>query len=504
MKALKFFVLSVLGMIVFAACQKQLNFDLNEQSEGTLKVQSNMDCLGDSVSGNYKKDIPLTELNYIDVQTNITKVGRYLIYSDTINGCYFRGEGTFSTTGSNTARLTGFGMPVDTGLKTFKITYDANPGSCFVDIYFSPSINSTDAVFTLGGQPNTCTGVVLGPSPYYPGLPMTAGNTAAIDITVITPGNYSITTQLINGIQFEASGYLSIIDTKIVLTATGTPINGNVTEYFPIQFGGNECGLSITFGAAVSPSTFTLGGAAGCDAMAYGTYTEGIPVNQTNYATVSVDVPSTGLGYYYITTNSVNGISFSGSGVFTSPGVQTVTLYTFGTPLNAGPTPVVYAIDPGVGGTGTCNLNVLINGDYIVGTFDGQVRYFNLGNAVDPTASAGFVGAASPNTLSIDGNTFLSVDNPSIRIFFNNVITITDNTTYISSTLPSNRQLTCTFTDQNGNLFVGGSDPAEPFTLNIIAIQGRCTGTFSGVLKYNGGAQTVNVTNGAFDVHFRP
>jgi hypothetical protein len=503
MKALKFLFFSFLCAIILTACQKQLYFDLNEQSIGTLKVQSNLDCLGDSVSGIFKKDIPLTELNYIDVQTNITKVGRYLIYSDTVNGCYFRGEGTFSTTGTNTARLTGVGMPIDTGVKTFKITYDANPGDCFVDIYFSPSINTTDAVFTLGGQPNTCTGVVLGPSPYYPGLPMTAGNTAAIDVTVLTPGNYSITTQVINGIKFEASGFLNTTDTKIVLTASGIPINGNVTEYYPIRFGGNECGLSLTFGPAVSPSTFTLGGTSGCDAMAYGTYTEGIPVNQTNYATISVDVPSTGLGYYYITTNTVNGISFSGSGVFTAPGVQTVTLYAFGTPLNAGPTPVIYSIDPG-NGTGTCNLSVLINGDFIVGTFDGQVRYFNLGNAVDPTASAGFVGAASPNTLSIDGNTFLSTDNPSIRIFFNNVITITDNTTYISSTLPSNRQLNCTFRDESGNIFTGGNDPAEPFTLNIISIQGRCTGTFSGTLKYNGGAQTINVTNGAFDVHFRP
>lgn len=503
MKALKFLLFSFLSVLFFSACQKQLYFDLNEQSIGTLKVQSNLDCLGDSVSGSFKKDIPLTELNYIDVQTNITKVGRYLIYSDTVNGCFFRGEGVFSTTGSNAARLIGNGVPVDTGWKTFKITYDANPGYCFVDIYFSPSINTTDAVFTLGGQPNTCTGVVLGPSPYYPGLPMTAGNTAAIDVTVITPGNYSITTQVFNGIYFEASGYLSPTDTKIVLTAIGTPINGNVTEYYPIQFGGNECGLSITFGAAVSPSTFTLGGTSGCDAQAYGSYIEGIPVNQTNYATVSVDVPSTGLGYYYITTNNVNGISFSGSGVFTTPGVQTVILYAFGTPVNAGPTPVIYAIDPG-SGSGNCSISVLINGDFIVGTFDGQERYFNLGNAVYPTASAGFVGAASPNTLSIDGNTFLSVDNPSIRIFFNNVITITDNTTYISSALPSNRQLTCTFRDESGNIFIAGNDPAAPFTLNINTIQGRCTGTFSGTLKYNGGAQTINVTNGAFDVRFRP
>lgn len=503
MKIIHLFVIAILSVLFFSACQKQLYFDLNEQSLGSLKTQSNLDCMGDSVSGNYKKDVPLNATHYIDVQTNITKVGKYLIYSDTVNGCYFRGEGTFATTGANTARLTGYGMPLDTGIITFKITYAANIGNCFVDINVTESNNTTDAVFTLGGQPNTCTGVVLGPSPYYPGLPMTAGNTAAIDVTVTTAGNYSISTQVINGIKFEASGYLSLTDTKIILTATGTPIDGSITEYYPIQFGGNECGLSITFGAPVSPSTFTLGGTSGCDAMAHGTYTEGIPVDQSNYATISVDVPSTSLGYYYITTNTLNGISFSGSGVFTTPGVQMVTLYAFGTPVNAGPSPIVYTIDPGNGGS-TCSLSVLIDGDYIVATIDGQTKYFNLGNASDPTASAGFVGAASPNTLSIDGNTFLSVDNPSMHIFFNNVITITDNTSYTSSSLPSNRQLTCTYKDDNGNIFVGGNDPAEPFTLNIITIQGRCTGTFSGVLKYNAGTQTLNVTNGAFDVHFRP
>ena len=141
MKALKFLFFSFLCVLILSACQKQLFFDLNEQSIGTLKVKSNLDCLGDSINGVFKKDIPLTDLNYIDVQTNITKVGRYLIYSDTINGCFFRGDGVFATTGSNTARLKGYGVPADTGLKKFKITYDANPGNCFVDIYFSQSIN---------------------------------------------------------------------------------------------------------------------------------------------------------------------------------------------------------------------------------------------------------------------------------------------------------------------------------------------------------------------------
>ncbi len=64
-----------------------------------------------------------------------------------------------------------------------------------------------------------------------------------------------------------------------------------------------------------------------------GTYTAGADVNAANYLQLQVNVTATGA--YSITTDTVNGYSFSATGVFTATGVQTVQAYAKGKPLAA-------------------------------------------------------------------------------------------------------------------------------------------------------------------------
>ena len=67
--------------------------------------------------------------------------------------------------------------------------------------------------------------------------------------------------------------------------------------------------------------------------IVHGTFYNGIvPGSDTAYVEVKVNV--TKPGQYTISTNEQNGLSFSGSGVFVSTGINTVKLHTKGVPLN--------------------------------------------------------------------------------------------------------------------------------------------------------------------------
>ena len=66
-------------------------------------------------------------------------------------------------------------------------------------------------------------------------------------------------------------------------------------------------------------------------ATANGAYQVGSPLNSSN--TITIDVLVNVIEMYSFTTNTVNGYSFSGSGAFTTIGLNTITLYGTGTPI---------------------------------------------------------------------------------------------------------------------------------------------------------------------------
>lgn len=77
------------------------------------------------------------------------------------------------------------------------------------------------------------------------------------------------------------------------------------------------------------------GGTAACTgATLSGTFTAGTAVTAAN--TVTLDVTVDSVGSWIVTTSTVNGVSFSGSGTFTATGSQSITLKATGTPITAG------------------------------------------------------------------------------------------------------------------------------------------------------------------------
>lgn len=168
---------------------------------------------------------------------------------------------------------------------------------------------------------------------YAQGVVLDASNTVQLMVTVITPGSYTISSNTVNGVSFSQSGNFSAAGAQpVTLIGSGTPLLPGV-QNFAVNYGSSQCNFKITF---LSPASGTLGGSSGsCTPFSIaGNYQQGVALTGTN--TVQIQVNVTSAGAYNITTNTINGVYFSTSGVFTNTGIQTVTLIGNGTPVNSG------------------------------------------------------------------------------------------------------------------------------------------------------------------------
>ena len=324
MKVLQIILLSLITVTLYS-CQKEPTEDRNITTL-TLSETGSGNCVS-VVHGTYQKDSTLNTTHYIDVQVNSITPTAYDITSDTINGFHFAGTGT-TVAGVSTIRLYGHGQPQAAGVNTFTITYDTS--SCQVAV--NVTAVTAPAVFQLGTAGNTCLGIVLTGN-YHVGVPLNITNTAAIGMNVTVPGVYNISTSTVNGVTFSASGVFTQTGYhQLVLTGIGTPTAAGTFNYnFPTVPG--SCILPVSYTTVIPGSAvFTLGGAgAACTgAVVTGTYIPTRPVTDTHNVKINVNV--TTIGSYSISSNTVGGVGFSGTGTFTTTGLQTVTLKASGVP----------------------------------------------------------------------------------------------------------------------------------------------------------------------------
>jgi hypothetical protein len=288
-------------------------------------------CTGFTVNGTYAVGTPLTAANTVTMDVNVSATGTYAITSNLQNGIIFSATGTFTTTGPQTVTLIGNGVPLVGGAFNYTATGAGN--SCIF------SINATGgagtAVFLLNGAPANCTGAVANGT-YTAGAALTATNTVTLNVTVATPGSYSVSTNTQNGISFSAAGNFTTAGPQtITLTGTGTPTAAGAFNY-SVSGSGIACTFSVNTVSGGPGAVYTLGGApSNCTgASANGTYTQGIALTASNTVTLNVNVTTTGT--YTISTTTSNGISFSKSGSFATTGPQTVVLNGSGTPSLSG------------------------------------------------------------------------------------------------------------------------------------------------------------------------
>lgn len=201
----------------------------------------------------------------------------------------------------------------------------------FKSSFASGSINPPSSG-VLGDSAGNCKPILIG-GDYAEGIPTDNYNTIQAQVTVAVAGPYTISTNTVDGLSFSRSGtFTTTGQQNVLLFASGTPsVSGDYG--FILKYGNSQCAFTLK---VLGNATGSLGSNGNdCTPFSFaGTYQQGITFNTGN--TVSIQVNAATTGAYHISTNTINGVVFAGSGIFATTGVQTVILTGTGTPENSG------------------------------------------------------------------------------------------------------------------------------------------------------------------------
>jgi len=302
-------------------------------------------CTGFTLGGVYNAGVaadPVT--NFVNFVVNVTTLGTYNITTNTVNGLTFSGSGVFTTTGIQGVTLKAAGVPASTG--NFNYLVSVPTGTCSFSVTVGSGGTPT-SVYSLGGSPGTCTGALVAGT-YQQGVPV-SGATATISVNVTTAGTYVISTTPANGVTFAGSGTFAGTGAQtVVLSGSGTPTGSGIINHTVTASSGN-CSFSVTYAPPPPPAAYTID----CPGInVSGTYTNGVTLTASN--TVDVPVNVTTAGQYTMTT-TLNGMTFSKTGVFAATGNQTVTLNGTGAPTVTGTN--TFTIN---GTSGSCTFDVTV------------------------------------------------------------------------------------------------------------------------------------------------
>lgn len=227
----------------FISCNKEKSFEVGAPATGSLRKETNGDCLLKTAVGAYIAGTALSDSNYLEVDVDVFTEGAYSISTSTENGYSFSGTGNFTKKGVNRIRLAASGTPVVAGTDVLVVTFDTT--SCFVPVTVLPAgSNSGPAAFTLQGSGDSCiVAAVVGQ--YIQGAALTGTSTTSIKVNVTTPGTYTVTTNNVNGFQFSGSGTLAAPgEQTITLVGSGTPETEGKT-FFTVTAGATTCSFLV-------------------------------------------------------------------------------------------------------------------------------------------------------------------------------------------------------------------------------------------------------------------
>lgn len=220
------------------------------------------------------------------------------------------------------------------------VTTPAGPGSA-----------TGTAIYSYDGGAGTCTGAVVNGT-YTAGTALTATNAVIITVDVDSVGTYSIRTNTVNGVYFQATGTFSSTGVQtITFGGVGTPTSAGSFDFIP---GTTGCSFSITVAGVVVPPT-----TANCKACEYfpscvgAKYTFADTVNNTPYELVSeiaasVDTTISGTVFQKLSYNttpaalaSTNAVYYNCSGgVTTLKAFNAVTIISGTTVVQTTTTPI--------------------------------------------------------------------------------------------------------------------------------------------------------------------
>jgi hypothetical protein len=436
-------------------------------------------CTGATINGPVVASVPFVPINTMSVQVNVTTPGAYSISTNTVNGISYSGTGTFTATGVQTVTLTGTGTPTAAGANNMTVT--GGGGSCTVSVTALSA--GSMASFTLGGSPGNCTSAMLAGS-YNAGTALSAANTMTVQVNVTTVGTYTISTNSVNGILFAAAGTFTATGLQnVTLIGMGTPTAAG-TNNMNVTGGGSTCVVSVMVNGMAGGAAYTLGGSpGGCTgATLTGDYTATFPLNTANTLTIQVNV--TTVGTYSISTNTVNGFSFSATGTFTMTGAQPVVLQGTGTPIaggtnnmnvtGGGSTCVVSIVTLPIRWTYTENSTIIYKGEFDTAEISSDPAFeaadIYLGNSLGDTTFYIYLERAGG---SIDVGTY----------------TLTGTTRYGEIGR---------FSASGGFIYDATVSPVDDCTIIITSVTAtQIVGTFTGRCT-DGLGGVFNITNGSF------
>ena len=347
-------------ILLLITCRKEYSYEGGQVPESAVYTFSGAGsvCTGSLVNGYYYVGKGMDASDSVELEVTVTKAGTYNISTNTADGIYFSGSGTFSRTGIQKVNLVAAGTPAATGSFSYKPPAASACSFTITVMTEPPAIAS----FTLSGAPDKCvTSIVSGQ--YTAGTAMVFSNTVTISISVTKTGAYAIRTDTLDGISFSNTGQFTTTGTQnVMLTASGTPPFARNLTFTPLG-GTSSCTFDLTVLTPGAPATYVIESNYGtpnpCTYVVSGDYVVGVPLSSAN--TVRINVYVAAIGSYTIATTTVNGMLFAATGNFTTTGVQYVFLQGTGTPTQKGIAafgPQIIGPHPLGGQTCAFNINV--------------------------------------------------------------------------------------------------------------------------------------------------
>ncbi|MCC9043623.1 hypothetical protein LNQ81_13160 [Myroides sp. M-43] len=307
-------------------------------------VDFTINCSTINVMGDYYAGKELTSSNKISLKVNVTTEGYWSISTNTVNGYSFRGSGTFTTTGEHEIELLATGKPISSGSNVFNSTSNSDSGSSCSSI----TVVVQEIRYTVDCNSADIKGI------YKQDEPLTPAHTVTLKVNVQATGNTSIQTNTVGGVYFT-SGPLSFDELgprDVVLTAVGTPTTPGMNTYTLNPATGMVSICSFNIDVVRQPVAYSLV----CTSIVVkGKYAPNIAMNAENTITVNANVDY--IGDYSVSTNTVNGVTFTGQGTFTSTGLQEIVLKGSGNPISGGIHRFTLTTNSSVGAN-TCNVNI--------------------------------------------------------------------------------------------------------------------------------------------------
>jgi hypothetical protein len=256
------------------------------------------------------------------------------------------------------------------------------------------------------------------------------------------------------------------------------------------------CSKSSTTTPGPTSAAFTLGSGGSCTgAVLSGTYKADTALTSAN--TVSITVTVTTVGPYSISTDTVNGISFSKKDTFTLVGPQNVVLTGTGTPVAADTANFTIT-----SGSNSCTFSVTTlpagppPGNFITCDLNGV--YTNFSSNITATNSATENGGTGTAGLFIAGYDTAITSATAINLAVGTNSSIVGLGTY---TVLSNPTAFFAYLDASSNIWAVNIN--SPFQIVVTTVNAtNVQGTFFGVIKDQQGAGTnsIGITNGVFNV----